>query len=257
MAVARLSRVTLGAPRGEIGTVLARVIEFGAFHPSRREGMVQDIGILLLASRAQSVGAKASELLSLGEMKGKGSAEKVERFEAHTVEDLVGLLEEYVDIIEKNLSIFTEAEDIRGVVDVLAAVREASAVIFRDLQRILVYPSSDGRVRFEGFVPTKSLEHFRTQLGGYILQVDPVRTQTKDSPYVPTLLVNPRVIAVFEDMTLQRGLPRYGQVDPTPILAFAFPLFFGIMFGDVGHGIVLLALGTYLVYRTTYVGWGS
>lgn len=257
MAVARLSRVTLGAPRGEIGTVLARVIEFGAFHPSRREGMVQDIGIMLLASRAQSVGAKASELLSLGEMKGKGSAEKVERFEAHTVEDLVGLLEEYVDIIEKNLSIFTEAEDIRGVVDVLAAVREASAVIFRDLQRILVYPSSDGRVRFEGFVPTKSLEHFRTQLGGYILQVDPVRTQTKDSPYVPTLLVNPRVIAVFEDMTLQRGLPRYGQVDPTPILAFAFPLFFGIMFGDVGHGIVLLALGTYLVYRTTYVGWGK
>ena len=51
MAVARLSRVTLETPRSELGTVLARVLRFGTFHPTKREGTVQDVGILLLGSR--------------------------------------------------------------------------------------------------------------------------------------------------------------------------------------------------------------
>ena len=256
MAVARLSRVTLEAPAGEIGTVLARVIGFGAFHPSRSAGMVQDIRILLLASRAQSVNARASELLE-SEGRGRAASKKVERFEARTVEDLVGGLEDYLEIIERNLSLFTEEDDVSGVVEVLAAVRDASSAVFRDLQRILVFPSRGGAVRFQGFVPTRSVGSFRALVGGYLRAVEPVKTQTRESPYVPTLLVNPRVIAVFEDMTLQRGLPRYGQVDPTPILAFVFPLFFGIMFGDIGHGLVLLVVGAYLVYRTPYPGWGK
>ncbi len=220
--------------------------------------MVQDFGILLLGSRAQAVHSQAKELLGEGGVKApEREGHEVERFSAHSVEELVNSLEEYLDIIVKNLSLFTEEDDRIGVRQVLVAIQEASLMIFDDLQRILVYPSTGGSIRFEGFVPSKSVNSFRSEMGKYLVSVEQVKTQGKDAPYVPTLLVNPRMVSVFESLTLQHGLPRYGEVDPTPILAFVFPLFFGIMFGDVGHGVALLALGLYLVYKTVYRAWGK
>ena len=130
-------------------------------------------------------------------------------------------------------------------------------MIFNDLQRIFVYPLDGGTIRFEGFVPADSLESLKESMGSYVVSVEPVKTQGKDVAYIPTLLVNPRLVSAFESLTLMRGLPRYGEVDPTPILAFVFPFFFGIMFADVGHGIALLAFGLYLVYRTAYKTWGK
>ena len=257
MAVARLVRVTMEAPRAEVGRMLARVIGFTEFHPSRREGMVQDIGLLLLASRAHEVYAQAGELLGEGLFKTGDRVKEVEKFEAPDVEELVRELEEYLEIIEKNLSLFTEADDKWGVTQVLLAIQEASLMVFDDLQRFFVYPSDGATVKFEGFVPARALEAFKGLMRGYVVAADPVRTQGKDAAYIPTLLVNPRVVSVFESLTLERGLPKYGEVDPTPILAFVFPFFFGIMFADVGHGVALMAFGVYLVYRTAYKNWGE
>ncbi len=257
MAVAPLSRVTLAAQRSELGVLLGKLMEFGTFHPCRREGMEQDIGILLLGSKAQAVYGRASELLEKEGFGGKGGPKDAEKFEAHNVEGLVNSLQEYVETIETNVSLFTREEDKRGVADVLTAVQEASLMVFNNLQRILVYPAVDGSVRLEGFVPTRSLKAFRSLMGGFVSAVEPVKTQSSEEPYIPSLLVNPRVVSVFEGLTLQRGIPRYGEVDPTPILAFVFPFFFGIMFGDVGHGMVLFVFGLYLIYRTAFRNWGE
>ena len=257
MAVARLVRVALEAPRTDVGRLLAKVIGFTEFHPSRKEGMVQDIGLLLLGSKAHEVYAQASELLGEGLFKTGDRETQVEKFEAHDLEELVKELEEYLEIIEKNLSLFTEADDRWGVTQVLLAIQEASLMVFNDLQRIFVYPSDGVTVKFEGFVPAHALEAFKGLMGGYVVAAEPVKTQSKDAAYIPTLLVNPRVVSIFESLTLERGLPKYGEVDPTPILAFVFPFFFGIMFADVGHGVALMALGLYLVYRTAYKNWGE
>jgi vacuolar-type H+-ATPase subunit I/STV1 len=258
LAVARLIRVTLEAPRAEVGVLLAKVIQFTEFHPSRKEGMVQDIGLLILASKAQDIYTRAKDLLDRPGVKtAEGRTREVEKFEAHDVDDLLKALEEYLGTIERNLSLFTGEKDKLGVTEVILAAQEASLMVFNDLQRIFVFPSDGAEVRFEGFVPAKSLESLKESMGSYVVSVEPVKTQGKEVAYVPTLLVNPRLVAVFESLTLMRGLPRYGEVDPTPILAFVFPFFFGIMFADVGHGIALLAFGLYLIYRTAYRMWGK
>ena len=44
------------------------------------------------------------------------------------------------------------------------------------------------------------------------------------------------------------GLPKYDEVDPTPFVAITYILLFGIMFGDVGQGLVLSIVG-YLMWR--------
>ncbi len=59
----------------------------------------------------------------------------------------------------------------------------------------------------------------------------------------PLVLRNPRWLQQFEVFTRMLGVPAGGQADPTRIVAIASPLMFGYMFGDVGHGAVLLIIG--------------
>ncbi len=60
---------------------------------------------------------------------------------------------------------------------------------------------------------------------------------------VPTLTQHNRFIRPFTTLLRLYGMPRYTEIDPTLFLAFTFPLLFGLMFADVGHGIVLIIVG--------------
>ncbi len=76
----------------------------------------------------------------------------------------------------------------------------------------------------------------------------------------PTKLKNNRVFKPFEMFVKMYGLPSYGEIDPTPILAITYILFFGIMFGDVGQAAVLSIAG-FIIYKLKkwdlggIVGW--
>ena len=59
----------------------------------------------------------------------------------------------------------------------------------------------------------------------------------------PSKLRNPAVFRPFELITRLRGTPQYREIDPTPIIGILFPIMYGMMFGDVGQGIVLIVLG--------------
>ena len=59
----------------------------------------------------------------------------------------------------------------------------------------------------------------------------------------PTRISNNRFVRPFEEVTKLYGLPHYGEVDPTPIMAISFPILFGLMFGDLGHGLILMIGG--------------
>ncbi|MFX1317385.1 MAG: V-type ATP synthase subunit I [Promethearchaeota archaeon] len=59
----------------------------------------------------------------------------------------------------------------------------------------------------------------------------------------PTMMTHNRIIRPFETLTKMYGTPSYSEIDPTPFLFITFPLLFGIMFGDIGHGLVLVISG--------------
>lgn len=65
----------------------------------------------------------------------------------------------------------------------------------------------------------------------------------------PLLLRNPGWMRPFEMFTEMLGVPAAGEADPTRVVAIATPLMFGFMFGDVGHGAVLLVAGFLLRRR--------
>ena len=60
---------------------------------------------------------------------------------------------------------------------------------------------------------------------------------------VPVSLKHGAFVKGFEGVVFSYGAPLYGTIDPTPLVAVFFTLLFGIMFGDLGQGFVLLLAG--------------
>jgi V/A-type H+-transporting ATPase subunit I len=60
---------------------------------------------------------------------------------------------------------------------------------------------------------------------------------------VPVSLKHGAFVKGFEGVVFSYGAPLYGTLDPTPLVAVFFTILFGIMFGDVGQGLVLLLAG--------------
>lgn len=59
----------------------------------------------------------------------------------------------------------------------------------------------------------------------------------------PVQLRNPRFLAPFQMLVTGYTIPEYGTIDPTFFVVFAYLVMFGLMFADVGQGLVLLLAG--------------
>lgn len=66
---------------------------------------------------------------------------------------------------------------------------------------------------------------------------------------VPVRFNNPKIFAPFQMLVSNFGIPRYGTIDPTPFVMPIYLAMFGLMFGDVGQGLVLAILGLLGVSR--------
>ncbi len=104
----------------------------------------------------------------------------------------------------------------------------------------------------QGYLPQDDLPGLRDALRA--AYQDRVTVQTieighRDAAQVPVMLKNNRLVKPFEMMLSIFNPPRYGTVDPTPFIAFFFPLYFGFIVGDLGYGLVMLALALALRWK--------
>eukprot|EP00929_Paragymnodinium_shiwhaense_P117141 TRINITY_DN8739_c0_g3_i1.p1 TRINITY_DN8739_c0_g3~~TRINITY_DN8739_c0_g3_i1.p1 ORF type:complete len:843 (+),score=166.31 TRINITY_DN8739_c0_g3_i1:72-2531(+) len=63
----------------------------------------------------------------------------------------------------------------------------------------------------------------------------------------PTYIVKNELTCVFQDLVDTYGLPRYGEANPALFTLVTFPFLFAIMFGDIGHGSLLLMTGLWAI----------
>ncbi|MCL2404289.1 MAG: hypothetical protein FWC92_01950 [Defluviitaleaceae bacterium] len=99
---------------------------------------------------------------------------------------------------------------------------------------------------FVGWMAEKDAKSLEAEIDSDELTVFTRYGETADSP--PISLRNPPIIRQFEFFTRLYGLPAYDEIDPTPLLAMTYTLLFGLMFGDVGHGLVLAVIGMYMLH---------
>ncbi|MEG0616026.1 MAG: V-type ATPase 116kDa subunit family protein [Oscillospiraceae bacterium] len=95
-----------------------------------------------------------------------------------------------------------------------------------------------------GFVPQDDYEHLTSSLGkisGIKFSEQHDNEELPISP--PVKLKNNRFVRPFEMYVTMYGLPSQGDIDPTWFVALTYSLFFGIMFGDLGQGIVVALVG--------------
>lgn len=84
-------------------------------------------------------------------------------------------------------------------------------------------------------------EALTRKFGGEVI-VEKKEIMEQDLDLVPVALRNPPYFRPFELFARLLPLPRYATFDPTPFIAVCFPLFFGMILGDAGYGLVLLAI---------------
>lgn len=113
---------------------------------------------------------------------------------------------------------------------------------------------------FEGWVTKERLKEFskiiknKSEGMGALIQKNEISTDikkaTKKIGKPPSLIKYPRVTGIFASfaaITKAFGVPDYYEFDPTPFFLITFPVLFGMMYGDVGHGVLLFVI-TFLIY---------
>lgn len=105
-----------------------------------------------------------------------------------------------------------------------------------------------------GWVPESELRKFEDLEDKY----DDTMITTKDVDSVdeqpPTKLKNNKFVRPFEYMVNMYGAPSYDEIDPTPFFAITYMLLYGLMFGDLGQGLVFLGLGFWLSKKNETFG---
>ncbi len=189
-------------------------------------------------------------------------------------QDLKGHVGQIIKDLKDELGpLETELEQLEREKEELAKKYGTRLLLVREkayLGRILLKASAkfgkiDHTYLLTGWVPVDSYERLKERIlkatkGLAVVDaVDPeeVREVRSGIIKIPILFNNPLLIRPFERLTTLYGTPSYQEIEPTVFLAISFVLLFGMMFGDVGHGLVLFLAGFYVFRRLyKYIDYG-
>ncbi len=147
------------------------------------------------------------------------------------------------------------------VPQLLSLLRSTEAAIL--LLKIKQYCRlTDKTCFFTGWVPKEKTETLTSRIrertnGKAIIEVveaEKIKEVREGRLNVPVLFKHPPFLKPFQMLIAGYGIPSYRMVDPTIFVAITFLTMFGMMFGDVGHGLVLFLGGVWTALRSHRYG---
>ena len=127
----------------------------------------------------------------------------------------------------------------------LATVRDVLTDKIDEIATIPKFGQTEYAFVITGWIPASDLSELESEMQasfGMDVIVRQLEIEEKDFESTPVALKNSSVMAPFEFILKQRGTPRYGTMDATWMLFVFYPLFFGMIVGDIGYGAVMLGL---------------
>jgi len=130
----------------------------------------------------------------------------------------------------------------------ILAIHE-KALVAKDVLEMLRKPGGTKHFAvIQGYIPKKMEEKFKDSTKQWMSVIEDI-TDPKLIDESPTLFENKKFVRTFEVITKSQGIPKKGEPDPTPMIALMWPIFYGLMFADMGHGLLLMALGLLFKFK--------
>ncbi|KAL3921098.1 MAG: hypothetical protein SGILL_002926 [Bacillariaceae sp.] len=109
-----------------------------------------------------------------------------------------------------------------------------------------------GMLRGEGWVVAENLAEVKECVDKAHSNMDMAMPSLVDHvpqpwPTPPTYFVTNKFTYAYQEFVNTYGIPRYREANPALFTAATFPFLFGVMYGDIGHGLFLFLSGLMLV----------
>ena len=124
-------------------------------------------------------------------------------------------------------------EELIGCADLITTKIERAAAEERFL-------STTSTVTFVGWIPEESVPELKSVLEDFACIYELTEPAKEEYPNVPVELKNNGFARPLTMVTEMYSLPAYGTVDPNPVMAPFFILFYGMMMADMGYGLVMI-----------------
>ncbi|MBI2643360.1 MAG: ATPase [Nitrosarchaeum sp.] len=153
------------------------------------------------------------------------------------------------ELSDKQKSISKEISSItRKVRGEILSIHENSFVVKEVLETLRKPGGTKNFAVIQGFIPKKMEKKFKQITNQWTSITEEIKDQ-EISTEPPTHLDNPRWVKTFEVITDSQGIPKRGEFDPTWMIALMWPIFYGLMFADLGHGLLLMGLGLLFKFK--------
>jgi V/A-type H+-transporting ATPase subunit I len=120
------------------------------------------------------------------------------------------------------------------------------------------FGQSDHTIMIQGWIPKKYIKKTKKELfsifqNRVVLTEMPVSNEKTEN--APVFYDNPGWVKPFEFFMKLVSPPKYLEVDPSPIIAIFFPIFFGIIVGDIGYGLCILGFALVMKWKFKELEW--
>ncbi len=178
---------------------------------------------------------------------------------AGTTDEVIANIEENIKIIEEQ-----KAELQKRIVEVWDKEGETLKALYEKLSSLQkVFEMRSYAVHhgtscfFAGWIPAAAEKAFLERIGEFPEFVAEIEAPNRNSEASPPVMLKSSILSrPFSYFVEMYGLPSYNDIDITAFVAFTYTLLFGIMFGDIGQGLVLM-LGGFLAWKIKGMALGK
>ncbi len=153
------------------------------------------------------------------------------------------------ELTEKQKSISKELASVTKKIRGKILTLHENAFVAKEVLETLRKPGGTKNFAvIQGYIPKKMEKKFNEVTSQWTTITEEIKDEeTFSNP--PVYLDNPKWVRTYEVITNSQGIPRKGEFDPTWMIALMWPIFYGLMFADLGHGLLLMGLGLLFKFK--------